>query len=196
MGIANETIHNPSNPHHAAPRDATSDVVLFVGRLTVCKGLFDLVEAWTRVRRARPNARLRLAGEGPAGPAVRDALRSVGEAGSVQWMGWLHDAALARAYASARVVVLPSREEGAPLAVIDALASGVPVVATDTGRVSELVGDAGVVVPVGAPEALARGLVQLLVDPGRGNLGPARVAPCHPRVVSAQLHRRYRELGA
>jgi glycosyltransferase involved in cell wall biosynthesis len=76
--------------------------------------------------------------------------------------------------ASADLVVLPSRTEGLPLAVLEAMAAGRPVVATDVGGVREAVrhGENGLLVPARAPEQLAAAVAAVLADPAQaGSMG-------------------------
>jgi glycosyltransferase involved in cell wall biosynthesis len=114
----------------------------------------------------------------------------------VGFVGWAHEAAKARLFAESAVLVLPSHQEAAPLAVIEALASGVPVVATDTGRVREIVGGAGVVVPIGQPTRLANAMATAIAHPELGERGPAQVAQCHPDEVVTALRSVYARLAA
>ncbi|TCO53090.1 glycosyltransferase family 4 protein [Actinocrispum wychmicini] len=98
----------------------------------------------------------------------------------VTFVSGLTDDEYADLICGAEIVCVPSLFEGFSLPAIEAMACGVPVVATSGGALPEVVGDAGVIVPPGSPEALARALRDLLADPVRrkrlGEAGTARAA--------------------
>jgi alpha-maltose-1-phosphate synthase len=146
-------------------------VALFVGNKYELKGVPTLLRAWELVRRELPQARLRVVG-----------LDSRGEVPGVEWLGWVTDrAVLEREYAQASVFVLPSRFEAFATALLEAMGSGLPCVATAVGGSPEIVteGETGLLVPPDDAEALAAALSQLLSDPTRaerlGRAGHARV---------------------
>lgn len=195
-GVASSVLDNPFDPATVRPGPPRSATVLYLGRLCRNKGVLGLVDAFGTLLRIHPDARLVIAGEGPDEPMVRRRVAEAGLTGRVELVGWIHEAAKARWFEEAAALVLPSREEAAPLVVIEALASAVPVVATDTGRVCELVGPAGVVVPIGTSARLAEGLATVLAHPELGERGPAQVAQCHPERVSASLRAVYAGLAA
>jgi glycosyltransferase involved in cell wall biosynthesis len=134
-------------------------LVVFVGRLSRQKGQDIAVQAWPAVRSAIADAQLVLVGEGPVGevlgrPAI-PGIRLVGMRTDVA--AWL---------TAADLVIAPSRWEGMSLAVLEAMASGRSVVASDAPGMRQLLGsDAGAVVPVGHPAALAESIVERLRNP-------------------------------
>jgi glycosyltransferase involved in cell wall biosynthesis len=125
-----------------------------VGRLSRQKGQDLLVEAWPKVRSRVEAAELVLVGSGPEESALR---RSGGD---VQFVGAQDD--VQPWLAAADVVVLPSRWEGLPYVVLEAMAVGTPVVATDVTGVREALGEAGAIVPPEDPGALAEAVVAAL----------------------------------
>lgn len=155
-------------PHGLAPAAAPAvPVVLFLGRLRDKKGVFDLLEAWPRVLTACPQARLLLAGDGELA-AVAARAEALGVAASVSLPGWLDGARKAAALREAAVFVLPSYFEGLPIGVLEAMAAGVPVVATPVGGLPDLLcdGQDALLVPPGDVAALAAALTRLLGDAG------------------------------
>lgn len=164
-----------------------------VGRLTRQKGQDVLVAAWPRVRERVPDAELALVGSGPDREQLTarkaPGVRLVGERRDVR--DWL---------AAADVVVVPSRWEGMPLVLLEAMAVGRPVVAADVPGAREALGDrAGAVVPSDDPSALAGALVLRLTDPPRadaeGTAGRSRVEARFDRLRSAAaVARLYDEL--
>ena len=133
--------------------------VLYVGRLSQQKALPRLVQALAAMR--QPAAAV-LVGEGEARPAIEELLREYSLT-NVQLAGARHGTDLVESYRWADVLVLPSDKEGMPLVVLEAMASGLPVVATDVVGTRELLGDAGVLVPPD-PDAIAQALDRVAVD--------------------------------
>lgn len=118
------------------PREAQT--LLFLGRLEPEKGVFVLVEALARLAPAHPQLRAVLAGEGDV-DGVRKAAVDAGVAGRVELPGWVDGEAKARLLARAGIFVLPSRFEGLPMALLEAQAAGLPVVATRVGGIPQVV---------------------------------------------------------
>jgi glycosyltransferase involved in cell wall biosynthesis len=157
------------HPRHrsAAMRARLSDhhpddlLLLYVGRLSPEKRLADLRPALEQVS----GVRLALAGDGPARPALERHFAGL----PVHFAGYLRGEALAAAYASADVFVFPSALESFGLVVLEAMASGLPVVAARVGGVSEMVveGVSGWTFAPGDTAALAAGVRRLGSDRAR-----------------------------
>jgi len=139
--------------------------LLFLGRLDARKGVHLLVDAFGALHAERPDVRLVLAGDGPEGPRLARGIHSLGLAHAVELPGWLDDAEKAAALQRATCFVLPSIVEGMPLALLEAMAGGVAIVATAVGSVPETVGGAGIVVPPGDATALAEAVRRVVDDP-------------------------------
>ena len=126
----------------------------FVGRLTPQKNPELLIEAWSRCSLSQ--ATLVIVGDGPLRSRLEQRAGSLPASGHVRFTGAITDvAAFVRA---TDLVVLPSSAEGMSNAMLEAMACGVPVIATDVGGIQEMLGGggrAGWVVPADAPEALA-----------------------------------------
>lgn len=148
----------------------TPDEVLFVsaGRLVRDKGFVELAEAAARARRANPRVRVAIAG--PLDPRSRQAL-SAAEleriAQHVELLGDCED--MPALLAAADVVVLASHHEGLPRILMEGAAMGRPLIATDARGCREVVNDPriGTLVPLGAPNALARAMIELAGAPDR-----------------------------
>jgi glycosyltransferase involved in cell wall biosynthesis len=139
-------------------------VVLHVGRLAPEKNLDVLVEAWRLAHAALDQrATFVVAGEGPEARRVVQALPFVRQ------LGFLDRDRLAVLYASADVCVLPSRTETCGLVALEAMASGIPVVAADAGGFRESIQRDvnGVLTPSDDPRAFARAIADLVCDPAR-----------------------------
>lgn len=132
--------------------DRAARVVLFVGNLVPVKAVDVLLTAWDMLRDRR--ARLLIVGDGVERAALQaQAAKALG----VTFLGALPQGEVARWIGAADVLVLPSRSEGTPNVVVEALASGVPVVASRVGGIGELVTDGsnGILVEPGEASALA-----------------------------------------
>lgn len=143
-----------------------AEVVGFVGRFTRDKGLVELAEAFARLRRRRPEARLLLVGDFEDGDPVPDATRRLlEEDGHVIRTGWVPE--VAPYLHLCDVVALPTHREGFPNIAVEAAAAGKPVVTTDaTGARDAVVdGETGLVVPVADAAALTAALERLLAAP-------------------------------
>jgi glycosyltransferase involved in cell wall biosynthesis len=137
---------------------------LFLARLARTKGVADAVEALARVRRRVPDARLALVGTGPErGPASTLAER-IGISDAVDWLGFVSEAEKRRALARSRVLLAPSYEEGWGIAVCEALASGVAVVAYRHPVLDEVFGGAYLAASPGDVDGLAELAVRVLTD--------------------------------
>ncbi len=138
-------------------------LVLSVGRLEPVKGHDLLLDAFARIARTGLRARLAIVGEGSRAPALAGLAAERGIAGRVSFVGRIAHASLPAWYSAADLFCLPSRSEGDPNALLEALSCGLPSVATDVGSVSELVGGGdGRVVPPEDAEGLATGLAEAL----------------------------------
>jgi glycosyltransferase involved in cell wall biosynthesis len=162
-------------------------ILLSVGRLIPDKAPDVLMEAFALCANEFPECRLAFVGEGVLEPALRKQAARLGVAEQIDWCGLVKD--LLPHYNAAQVFVLPSRIEGMPNALLEAMGFGVPVIVSDgTPGLLELVehGVTGLVVPVNDPQALAAGLCLLLSDaPLRRRLGMA----ARERVLEYELSR-------
>jgi glycosyltransferase involved in cell wall biosynthesis len=152
-------------PAWHAPLDEAPPTALFLGVLVARKGLLDLLNAWVAVRDAIPDARLVIAGSGDIARTTELA-REIGVADSVRITGWVEGDAKQALLRRAWVLALPSHAEALPMAVLEALAAGIPVVATRVGGIPAAVeeGRNGLLVPPRDRGALAGALIRVLSD--------------------------------
>jgi glycosyltransferase involved in cell wall biosynthesis len=150
---------------HALGVAASSPIVTVVANLRRSKGHATFLEAWPAVLGRWPEARALLVGDGPLRDAVRARVVALGVTDSVRLLGSRHD--VPALLALSQVVAQPSLREGLPNAVLEAMAAGRPVVATDVGGTREAIDHerTGLLVPSGDTTALAAGLVRLLSNP-------------------------------
>jgi glycosyltransferase involved in cell wall biosynthesis len=141
-------------------------VALFFGGLKPRKNLPLLLEAWARVRATRPSARLLIAGGGTLLSHLRRRAESLGIAETVRFTGYVAEEEKAAHFNLADVFVFPSALEGFGLTVAEAMASGLPVVASDRGSLPELIvdGEGGFVCDVRTAGPVADALERLLAD--------------------------------
>jgi colanic acid/amylovoran biosynthesis glycosyltransferase len=147
--------------HHGRGRH-----LLFTGRLARVKGVPVALAALASLRAHYPDLVLRLAGDGPLRAALEAEARRLGVAECVHFLGYQSSEQVRALLQDTDVFVLPSFAEGLPVVLMEAMASGVPVVTTRVAGVAELVEDgvSGFVVPPGDGEALTRALDTLLGD--------------------------------
>lgn len=155
--------------------------LLFVGRLRIRKGLEVLLEALRRTRERYPRVRLVIAGDGEHRLALEGSARRLALDPAVRFLGRCDAGQVRGLLQGALALVVPSIYEGMPLVVLEAMESGVPVVASRVSGIPEVVGDGktGWLVPPEDPGSLAAALSEILAHPEearrRGEAGRRRV---------------------
>jgi len=139
-------------------------IILSVGRLQPEKNFHGLIRAFARLKRTHEDTMLLIVGSGPLRERLVTLARSFGLHDAVVILPWARD--VASYYKTCDIYVQPSLYEGWGMAVIEAMASGTPVVMTDVGCAGEVVrsGETGLVVPVQNDEALTAALGRLFDD--------------------------------
>lgn len=163
------TIWNGVDPRRWSPCHDPAGPAVFVGRLSVEKDLPTLVKAAALIAQRRPGFQLRIAGDGPCRGLMLSQIRQHHIESHIDWRGEVAD--VASVLNGASMFILPSRSEGLPVTVLEAMASGLPVVATDAGGVREVVADGrtGLLVPCSDPERMAEAVLSLLDHPVGGS---------------------------
>ena len=161
--------------------DLDVPVALCVARLATPKRVDLLLDGWTGV----PGVRLLVAGDGPDRTGLEHRARTVGLGDRVDFLGDRRD--VRRLLAAADVLVLPSDREGLPMTVLEAMAAGVPVVASAVGGLRSLDPATAELVPPGSATALGDAVRRVLADPDRSR-GMAEAA-------SAVVRRRFSSSG-
>lgn len=162
-------------------------LLLSVGRLNVQKDHDTLIAAATRWTDLDPKPVVAIAGDGPERDRLQDLIDATGA--DVRLLG--HRGDVADLLAAADLIVNTSTWEGYPLSLQEALQAGLPLVATRTGGIPDLVGDGAVLFPVGDVDAFDRIVRELLADPERlarlGEAGRAQAAtwPDEEQVLDA-----------
>jgi N-acetyl-alpha-D-glucosaminyl L-malate synthase BshA len=157
---------NPSERASLAPEG--TKILMHVSNFREVKRVRDVVRVFGKVRPQVPSI-LVLVGDGPERQGAEEEARALGVEDDVHFLGKLDNTApLLR---SADLFLLPSQTESFGLAALEAMACGVPVIATRVGGLSEVVihGETGALAPVGAVETMASAALQLLLDPARAS---------------------------
>jgi len=180
-----------------APNVPRNGCILFVGTLEPRKNVGALLDAYARLLERRPSAPpLVIAGrETPDAAEWLRRMAAAPLAGHVSRLGYVEEADRERLYAGARVLVLPSLDEGFGLTALEAMSAGIPVVASNRGSLPEVVGDAGTLVEPADVEALAAALERLVDDDcfasARAEAGLARAATFTWESAAATLRQAY-----
>ena len=173
VGTDIHVVANGIDTHRFSPdgdesqRIAGDPAVLFVGRLVEGKRPGDALSAIEQVREVHPDARLHFAGQGPLRTDLERRVAEHGLDEGVQFLGEVPHEEMPDLYRAADLFVLPSRAEGLPRTVLEALSTGTPVVASDLAQMRSVIEGAGVTVPVGDSEGFADALSSLADDAER-----------------------------
>lgn len=192
-------VHNPVLLPRGSPQPEAGEV-LFLARLWPEKGIYDLLDAAAQLVAKGVHLRLVCAGDGDKAAVSRRA-QELGLSAHLSLPGWIESERKAELLSRAAVFVLPSYFEGVPIGVLEAMAWGVPVLASDVGGIAEAMGaEAGICFSAGDVPALAQGMERLLADAAlRARMGAAgreRVERCFAAEhVVDQVDKLYRELG-
>lgn len=158
----------PARPGELPP------TILFVGRLHQEKGVFVLLDAFSRVQNRIPTARLLYVGDGPANQDLTREIQARALSGAVSLIGTIKHRAVPDMLHQADVfcapsITTPKWAEQVGASALQAMAAGVPIVSTRSGAIPEYVPDgvAGILVPENDPPALAHSLLELLSNPKR-----------------------------
>ena len=156
---------NPVPIPAAVHEAARANLVLFLGRLEPSKGIFDLLEAVSQLRSAVPDVRLVCAGDGNRIAVARYAER-LGISDAVKFTGWVGPSGKRALLESAAVYALPSYSEGMPISLLEAMAAGVPAIASPVGGIPEVLVDgvSGLLSAPGDVATLTRLLRKVLID--------------------------------
>lgn len=164
LSLADREKLGPIRFEFEIPADAP--LLLYAGRVAQEKNIGLMLEAFAQVRRSHPQARLLVAGGGPGLEAARRAAAHLGIDDAVRLAGYLDRRDVFRCAAEADVFLFPSVTDTQGIVIVEAMALGVPCVATESAAVGGLVvsGRNGLVTGNSAPE-FARGVLRLLADP-------------------------------
>jgi glycosyltransferase involved in cell wall biosynthesis len=173
-----EVLHNAvriPDSERAQPRADRNPTLLFLGHLLPEKGVYELVKACAQLAKRFPDLKLVLGGVGQA-DAVRELASQLGVSERVELPGWLGPESKSAALAASTMFLLPSYHEGMPMALLEAMSWGMPVIATPVGGIPQIVTHEanGLLIPPADVAALTTAIERLLLDPAlRIRLGNA-----------------------
>jgi glycosyltransferase involved in cell wall biosynthesis len=173
---------------------------LFMGRLGKRKGVYDIIESARQIR--AENVKISLYGDGEI-ENVKTMITANGVEDKVHVCGWIHGSQKDQAFRAASALILPSYSEGFPISVLEAMAYGIPVVATDVGGIAECIEDGvnGYLIKPGDCEKLANCIERLaassVLRARMGKSGHEKASRMFAlSVIVNQLEELYDELGA
>jgi succinoglycan biosynthesis protein ExoA len=178
--------------------ETSAPVVVSAGRLSPEKGAGYFIQSIPRILQQYPRARFVLFGDGPLRKELKEMSRGLGLGSEVRFAGFVPD--FARLLPGADILVNPSLSEQMPNVVLEAMAAGVPVIATAVGGVPEICDDGTLVLlPPEDVSAISEAVLRLLSDPAQmatlGSAGAVRVGHAFsPALQQAQLHALYEDL--
>lgn len=162
---------------------------------TPLKGLDYLLQAVAKLTNRYPKLDLLVVGKLRLDGETHNLIKRLGIETHLKFVSGIDTEQLVRYYAEAMIVVVPSVYEGFGLPAGEAMASGVPVIATEGGALPEVVGDAAILVPVKDSDAIAGAISDLLENPARrnllGNAGRQRITRLFSWEIAAQMMTRY-----
>lgn len=138
--------------------------ILYVGRLKEAKGVHWLLEAFAGLADEFPEVTLTYVGTGPLETRLQEQAAALGVAERVKLHGHVENGDLPEIYSKSQLFVLPSKAEGLPRTVLEALACETPVVTSNLPQLEPLVNDVGLTVPIGSVESLRKAIRTLLFD--------------------------------
>ncbi|UCD15410.1 MAG: glycosyltransferase [Candidatus Omnitrophota bacterium] len=147
-------------------RDKAAVVILFVGRLIPVKGVRYLIEAIKILKQKNLNTKLILIGDGKDRLKLAKLVEKLGLNIDITFLGKINNEDIPKYMVNADVFILPSLSEGFPMVILEAFASGLPIIATKVGGISEIIkeGVNGFLVKPRDPEAIAERVIYLLQD--------------------------------
>lgn len=197
-----ERVYNPVGIRECRWVDASNSFsLLFLGRLGERKGTYDLLRAVAALKGRYSGLQVLCGGDGDV-DAVHKLAKELEITSQVRLLGWVRGKDKEKLLSEANVLVLPSYHEGLPMAILEAMAHGIPVISTRVGGIPEAIEDGreGILIAPGDVVALAAGIERLLQNPllrkamGKAALEKAESLFAIDKVI-AQLGALYSSLG-
>jgi len=160
----NDLIEARKNDYFKMENDLS---ILFVGGNMQRKGLLNLIETASRLSKAWPTLKFLIVGKDKFIPRYMKICEQQGVGSNFHFLGWVPQDKLIDLYRNATIFVMPSLTEALGIVFLEAMASGVPVIATNVGGITEIIKNKnnGLLVPVNSPEKLALAIRSLITNP-------------------------------
>ncbi|MDD3052440.1 MAG: glycosyltransferase family 4 protein [Candidatus Cloacimonetes bacterium] len=147
-------------------RNTDEKYILYTGRLSYRKGLFDFIECGVNICSRYPDINFKLTGKGPLFEKLNKIVQESGSEDRFEFLGHVEKSKLIELYQNATIFVLPSHYEGLPTTLLEAMSCGLPVVATAVSGNLDVIesGNNGILVPIKSPDKMAEAVSSLLDD--------------------------------
>lgn len=188
----------PENIPNRSTRNSGILNFIFLGRIGERKGTFELIKAFGAMEN-RANARLLIAGDGKIDEATA-LIHSLKLEDSIDLLGWIDEAQRKDLFQKAHVLMLPSHNEGLPMAILEGMANGLPVITTPVGGIPEFItnGKSGYLINPGDIQGLTHAMENLVTDENlrlsMGQHGRERIYPLDVKIYGQKLEQIYRSL--
>ena len=143
-------------------REKGDNIILTVARLIKRKGIDDLIRAVPAIVKAHKNIKLRIVGEGNMENELKALAQKLNVSKYIDFRGYVPHAEISYYYLSSDIFVLPSKNEGMSNTVLEAMASGLPIITTDTGGTQELISENGIIIPSEDSDAISNAVLNLI----------------------------------
>jgi len=159
-------IHNGIDINEFKPAGKNDDTIkiLCVSRLIKRKGIEYLIKSVPLILNKTKCFKITIVGEGNMEHELKNLANRLNVSGYIKFKGYIKHDELPSIYLDSNIFVLPSLNEGMSNTVLEAMASGLPIITTDTGGTGELIKDNGIVTPMGDSEAIADSVIRLIND--------------------------------
>lgn len=164
-----EVVYNGVDTNFFVPsemRNEDEPYILYTGSLDALKGLTDLIRSAKYVCQEYQNVEFIMVGRGPLEKKLKKLVHDLGLEEKICFTGYVNREVLLKYYQNATIFVLPSYHEGLPTAILEAMACGLPVVATAVTGTSEVIldGETGLLIPPKRPDKLTNAILRLLIN--------------------------------
>ena len=145
-------------------REKGDIIILTVARLIKRKGIADFIRAIPAIVKERQNIKVRIIGEGNTENELKALAQKLKVSQYIDFLGYVPHNEISNYYMSSDIFVLPSKNEGMSNTVLEAMASALPIITTDTGGTKELIDGNGIVIPGEDPDAISNAVLNLIND--------------------------------
>lgn len=166
--------------------------ILFLSRVEVAKGIYELLDSFQQLQKRYPNLVLKIAGDGKELTNTKQYVAQ-NAIENVHFLGWVSGAQKAKVLREADLYILPSYSEGMPISLLEAMASGLPVITTDVGGIKDFfdAGKMGFLIAPKDPESIQHQVERLLSQPALiDQIGAFNAAYAQERFTPQQVNRR------